>query len=101
MGLHELPGDGVLGLLHKGRTTLMSRNIRILANFGMVEMDLFRSGQPNELNFPFIEKLHLRTVINLAPDELPPALLTWMEEQKVELIHLGEDVGKRSRLSCR
>jgi tyrosine-protein phosphatase OCA1 len=65
-------------------------------NFGMVETDLFRSGQPNELNFPFIEKLHLRTVINLAPDELPPALLTWLEEQRVELVHLGEDVGKRS-----
>ena len=66
------------------------------ANFGLVEMDLYRSGLPNELNFPFLEKLQLRTVIYLAPDELPPAVLTWMDEQKVELIHLGEDVGKRS-----
>lgn len=66
------------------------------ANFGLVEIDLYRSGQPNELNFPFLEKLQLRTVVYLAADELPPPVLTWMEEQKMELIHLGEDVGNRS-----
>ncbi len=43
-------------------------------NFGMVEQDLYRSAQPNELNYPFLEKLHLRTVIYLAPDDLPMSL---------------------------
>ena len=43
-------------------------------NFGCVEDDLYRSAQPNELNFPFLEKLHLRTCIYLAPDEAPPQL---------------------------
>ena len=65
-------------------------------NFGMVEHDLFRSGQPNELNFPFLEKLRLRTVIYLAPDELPAPVLTWLEDQQIDLIHLGDDVGRRS-----
>lgn len=65
-------------------------------NFGMVELDLYRSGHPNELNFPFLEKLHLRTVIHLAPDELPSSLLTWLEDQGITLIHLGDDVGRRS-----
>lgn len=62
-------------------------------NFGMVENDLFRAGQPNNLNFPFLEKLHLRTIINLSPDELPQSLLTWIEDQQVDLVHLGEDIG--------
>lgn len=38
-------------------------------NFGMVEEDLYRSGAPNELNFPFLERLGLKTIIYLAPDE--------------------------------
>ncbi len=38
-------------------------------NFGMVEEDLYRSGQPNVLNFPFLEKLKLKTIIYLAPDD--------------------------------
>jgi tyrosine-protein phosphatase OCA1 len=65
-------------------------------NFGMVEADLYRSAQPTELSFPFLEKLHLRTVVYLAPDEPPQALLTWLTEQSVSLVRLDEGVGKRS-----
>ena len=65
-------------------------------NFGMVEADLYRSAQPTELSFPFLERLRLRTVIYLAPDEPPAPLLAWLEDQRITLIHLGEDVGKRS-----
>lgn len=65
-------------------------------NFGMVECDLYRSGQPNQLNFPFLEKLHLRKVIYLAPDEPSSDFLKWMDDRQIELVHLGEDVGKRS-----
>lgn len=35
----------------------------------MIEEDLYRSGQPNELNFPFLEKLGLKTIVWLAPEE--------------------------------
>jgi len=38
-------------------------------NWGMVEEELYRSGQPNVLNFPFLEKLNLKTIIYLAPDD--------------------------------
>lgn len=38
-------------------------------NWGMVEEDLYRSGQPNVLNFPFLERLNLKTIIWLAPDD--------------------------------
>jgi tyrosine-protein phosphatase OCA1 len=33
-------------------------------NFGLLEKDLYRSGQPNELNFPFLEKLGLKTIVS-------------------------------------
>jgi protein tyrosine/serine phosphatase len=38
-------------------------------NFGAVEENIYRSGQPNELNFPFLEKLGLKTIIFLAAEE--------------------------------
>jgi tyrosine-protein phosphatase OCA1 len=38
-------------------------------NFGLVEEDLYRSGQPNELNFPFLDKLGLKTIIVVSPEE--------------------------------
>jgi tyrosine-protein phosphatase OCA1 len=38
-------------------------------NFGMIEPKLYRSGQPNELNFPFLETLKLKTVLFLAPED--------------------------------
>jgi len=60
-------------------------------NFGMVADDLYRSGQPNELNFPFLEKLHLKTIVFLAPDEPSQQLKNFTEEQQINLIHLGVD----------
>lgn len=41
----------------------------------MVEDGLYRSGQPSELNFPFLEKLKLKTVVWLAPEDPNPRLL--------------------------
>lgn len=43
-------------------------------NFGLVEEDLYRSGQPTLLNFPFLETLHLNTIVYLAPDDPAQAL---------------------------
>lgn len=37
--------------------------------FGLVEEGLVRSGQPSELNFPFLDKLGLKTVVWLAPED--------------------------------
>jgi tyrosine-protein phosphatase OCA1 len=55
----------------------------------MVEDDLYRSGQPNELNFPFLEKLQLKTVIWLAPDEPSEAFQNFLDELGIETFHLG------------
>ncbi len=38
-------------------------------NFGTVEEGVFRSGMPNELNFPFLEKLRLKTIVIVSPEE--------------------------------
>ena len=38
-------------------------------NFGSVEEDLYRCGQPNEVNFPFLERLQLKSVVFLSPED--------------------------------
>ncbi len=65
-------------------------------NFGMVEEDLYRSGQPNELNFPFLENLGIRKVIYLSPDEPDSVYLEWLDYHRIELVHLGRDEARSS-----
>eukprot|EP01137_Pigoraptor_chileana_P031897 Opistho-2@20430 len=67
----------------------MAQNYIPPTNFGMVEEDLYRSGQPNELNFPFLEKLRLKQIIFLAPDDPSRPLLNFVDDHDIELIHLG------------
>ncbi len=43
-------------------------------NFSAVEEDLYRSGLPNELNFPFLERLGLKKIIYLSVDPPDEAL---------------------------
>ncbi|KNC76814.1 tyrosine-protein phosphatase, variant 1, partial [Sphaeroforma arctica JP610] len=59
-------------------------------NFGIVEEGLYRCGQPNELNFPFMEKLKLKRVIFLAPEEPHRELLNFVDDHDIELLHLGK-----------
>ncbi|CAG8437122.1 4211_t:CDS:2 [Diversispora eburnea] len=58
-------------------------------NYGMIEEDLYRSGQPNELNFPFLEKLGLKTVVWLAPEDPNQRFLNFIDDQEIVLHHLG------------
>ncbi|KAJ3146611.1 tyrosine-protein phosphatase required for protection against superoxide stress (By similarity) [Geranomyces variabilis] len=58
-------------------------------NFGLVEENLYRSGQPNDLNFPFLEKLGLRTVVYLAPEVPSQRFLNFIEDQDATLHHIG------------
>jgi len=60
-------------------------------NFSWVEEDLYRSGVPNELNYPFLEKLNLRKVLYLSPDELPPQFLNFLDDHDIELVPVGWD----------
>ena len=50
------------------------RGSRPRQNFGTVEEDLYRSGHPNELNFPFLERLGLKTIVYLSAEEPSEAL---------------------------
>jgi len=83
---HEAQNDREMK--NKKQTDLMNVLIPPL-NFGMVENDLFRSGQPNELNFPFLEKLNLKTVIWLAPEEPSEAYQNFLDDHNIESLHLG------------
>lgn len=69
-------------------------------NFGMVEDGLYRCGQPDQLNLPFLEKLALRSVIWLAPEEPDVGLCVarfacltpsvhFCADQDIEMHHLG------------
>lgn len=61
-------------------------------NFGVLEKDLYRCGQPNELNFPFMEKLGLKTIvllfadaqIYLAPEEPNQRFLDFVDDQGIQ-----------------
>ena len=58
-------------------------------NFGYVEQHIFRSAQPNELNFPFLEKLRLKTVLWLAPEDPNALFLDFLDDQDIQFHHLG------------
>ena len=60
-------------------------------NFGMVEDYLYRSGQPSELHFPFLEKKKLKRIIWLAPEEPSTTMLNFVEDQDIELIMLERE----------
>ncbi|GAA6047391.1 hypothetical protein JCM3770_001281 [Rhodotorula araucariae] len=59
--------------------------------YGLVEEGLFRSGQPSELNFPFLEKLGLRSVVWLAPEQPSEPFQQFLQEHSIALYHLGAD----------
>ena len=62
-------------LTHASRALLSAGRARAARqNFGTVEVDLYRSGHPNELNFPFLERLRLKTVVYLSSEEPSEAL---------------------------
>ncbi|KAG0554930.1 hypothetical protein KC19_12G131100 [Ceratodon purpureus] len=71
-------------------------------NYGMVEYDLSRSGQCHQLNFPFLERLNLRTVIYLSHDEPSQPFLSFLEDQGIALIRpkgLDADIPESSPMS--
>lgn len=54
-------------------------------NFGYVEPSLYRCAVPNELNFSFLQTLHLKTVIYLSLDAPSVVFLEFLKEQNIEL----------------
>lgn len=80
----------------------------------MVEDQLYRSGQPSELNFPFLEKLGLKSIVWLAPEDPNPRLcvcslsqvdqrtyerscsLNFLDDQGIKFYHLGVENAVKS-----
>lgn len=54
-------------------------------NFGYVEPDLYRSAVPSDMNFPFLQTLHLKTVIYLPLDAPSVLFLEFLKEHNIEL----------------
>ncbi|KAL8293789.1 hypothetical protein RQP46_000490 [Phenoliferia psychrophenolica] len=69
----------------------IGRSLKLIPppNFGMVEDGLYRSGQPSELSFPFLEKLRLKSIIWLAPEDPNDQFINFLADQDVKLHHLG------------
>lgn len=59
--------------------------------FGLVCEGLVRSGQPTEVNFPFLAKLNLKTVVWLAPEVPSDPFLDFLKENNIAWHHVGAD----------
>ena len=57
---------------------------------------IYRSGFPNERNFPFLATLQLRTVVYLSSDDIRPNLQQWVERNHghVQILHFRLRVNK-------
>ncbi|ORY28291.1 protein-tyrosine phosphatase [Naematelia encephala] len=58
-------------------------------NFGLVEDGFYRSAQPSELNFSFLEKLNLRTIIWVGAEEPSDILRSFVDAQGIVLHDLA------------
>jgi hypothetical protein len=76
--------EGLIGGEQSERERAMSYFVPP-CNYGMVEYDLSRSGQCHQLNFPFLERLHLKTIIYLSHDEPSQPFLSFLNDQGITL----------------
>ncbi|KAF3939909.1 hypothetical protein ABW19_dt0201645 [Dactylella cylindrospora] len=56
-------------------------------SFALVSPGVYRSGCPMPLNFPFLSKLHLKSIIYLADQDLPDDLHRWTADNKIKVFH--------------
>ncbi|KAK9246095.1 hypothetical protein V1506DRAFT_536242 [Lipomyces tetrasporus] len=62
-------------------------------NFCPVEDQLYRSGQPTPINFPFIADLRLTAVIWLELEEPSEAFVNFTRVNRIRIYHLGIESG--------
>lgn len=58
-------------------------------NFAPVERQLYRSGQPSPINFPFLQELNLKTILWLAVEDPSDRFLNWADDNEITFHHLG------------
>ena len=51
--------------------------------FGMVDDDIYRSAEPIDVNFPFLDSLHLRCIVCLSPSPPSFALHSYVEDRNL------------------
>ncbi|KAK6533176.1 hypothetical protein TWF281_007329 [Arthrobotrys megalospora] len=56
-------------------------------SFALVSTGVYRSGCPMPLNFPFLAKLHLKSIIYLADQDLPTDLQRFVAENNIQVFH--------------
>ncbi|KAK6503969.1 hypothetical protein TWF506_002186 [Arthrobotrys conoides] len=56
-------------------------------SFALVSTGVYRSGCPMPLNFPFLSKLHLKSIIYLADQDLPTDLQRFVTENNIQVFH--------------
>ncbi|KAF3200339.1 hypothetical protein TWF106_003393 [Orbilia oligospora] len=56
-------------------------------SFALVSTGVYRSGCPMPLNFPFLSKLHLKSIIYLADQDLPTDLQRFVAENNIQVFH--------------
>lgn len=62
-------------------------------NFGVVESDLYRCGHPQNINFPFLKSLKLRTIIYVGDKTNDWEYYKWIKQQNnLQFIHLPIDI---------
>ena len=56
--------------------------------FAHVEEDLFRSGYPTPLNFRFLKRLRLRTIVSVVPTKPTDELAQFCTLQGIKSVHI-------------
>ncbi|KAK6342641.1 hypothetical protein TWF718_008035 [Orbilia javanica] len=56
-------------------------------SFALVSTGVYRSGCPMPLNFPFLSKLRLKSIIYLADQDLPTDLQRFVTENNIQVFH--------------
>lgn len=70
-------------------TTKISDNLTPPENFAPVVNNIYRSSFPQEINFPFVKRLKLKSILCLIPEEYPENHIKFLEEQGIKLFQLG------------
>lgn len=58
-------------------------------NFCMVEPGIYRSGFPVKKNFSFLQRLGLRTILYLCPEDYPASNLSFLTANHIQLLQYG------------
>lgn len=106
----EIQDKELYALLKKRRNTVRLYNVKLLVpplNFALVAEDIYRSGHPLEINYPFLENLKLRTIVYIGD---PPSnkdkdkdinsvhiferFQEWAKEKGIRLVHFHHPSAK-------